>query len=109
MEVMELIENIEVALHSEVTDSWENNGLSKVTWQMVKQAKSSDETLASLRDFIEGGGATNSDNLPDLKQFIRYMDRLWVQDGVVLLDDNVVIPKQLRKRVLDSLLLLLSL
>ena len=102
-----------MALHGEVTDSWENNGLSKVTWQMVKQATSSDKTLAQLRDMIEGvrgaGGGGDGhgdgykDNQPEVRQFVRYVDRLWVQDGVVLLDDRVVVPKQLRKRVLDSL------
>ena len=106
-EMNELVENIEVALHGEVANSWENSGLSKVTWQMVKQATGSDKTLASLRELIEGGGESGRDDHGDStheeRQFVPYMDRLWVQDGGVLLDDRVVIPEQLRKRVLDSL------
>ena len=40
---------------------------------------------------------------PELQPYIRYQDSLYLQDGVVMLEDRVVIPASLRHMILNVL------
>ena len=103
-EVINMIEDIEVGIHGDVVSAWEESGLQKVTWQMIKQATENDEVLSKVRDAIENGhmGDVRSAD-PEIKPFLRYSDRLYVQDGVVLMGNRIAVPDRLQNRVLECL------
>ena len=105
-ELAEMVEEIEVAAHDEVAQAWQKNEVKSITWQMLKQATGGDPELAIIRETIEDGTVISDvigEKLQVIKPYVRYWSRLWVQDGVVILDDRTVIPKRLRGRVLDCL------
>ena len=100
-----LVEELEVAAHDEVMQSWETAEIITITWQMVKSATRGDPTLSALKQELERCSApVDVRFLPDdLKPFARHWDSLWVQDDVILLGGRTVIPARLRPRVLDCL------
>ena len=78
--------------------------IKSVTWDDVRLATNSDQTMSLLVQTIEEGfPASRTDLHTDIKQYHQYRDSLTTYDGVVLYRDRVVIPPSLRDRVLSAL------
>ena len=78
--------------------------IQSVTWDAVRLATSSDDSMLTLIDFIEEGFPARRDELsPELRPYFQFRDDLSCYDGVILYKDRVVIPPSLRDRVLQSL------
>ena len=75
-----------------------------VTWDMVREATTSDNTFVSLVQHLEVGFPVDCRQLPaDLRPYHRFAASLCVVDGVVLMGQRVVIPPALRPSVLHAL------
>ena len=99
-----MAEEIEVAIHGEVSSAWNESGIDKISWQMVKMATNSDPDLSAVRNMLENEESFDvKDCPPAIKQFARYWDSLYVQDGVILMGTRTVIPGYSYTRVLESL------
>ena len=75
-----------------------------VTWERVRIATSSDETMNELLSMIESGLPENRREFPQpLQEYFQFSQHLSSLDGVILYKDRIVIPPSLRNEVLDSL------
>ena len=75
-----------------------------VNWDRVKQVSGSDPTTASLANTIRFGFPDSKDQLQDdLKPYWQHCDDLFVTDGIVMYQDRVVIPTDLRPEILRHL------
>ena len=95
MSVGDLAEHLTIAsIHDEATS------LTSVSWETVATETEQDHVLSELSKAIQEGFQGSYDRL---SQFMRYKNSLCIQDGVIIYQDRVVIPKSLRHIVLDSL------
>ena len=75
-----------------------------VTWNMVREATASDETLCDLQQVIIQGFPTDSQQLSsELKPYFRIASSLYCVDGVILTGHRIIIPKSLRQTILEAL------
>ena len=75
-----------------------------VTWDMLREATTSDPTLRTLVQCIEHGFPEDVRDLPpELRAYHRLSPSMCVVDGVVLVGHRVVIPAVLRESVLNAL------
>ena len=80
------------------------DALQAVTWERVRDSTSRDEILQLLKTLIQGGFPASRDNLPKtLQPFWQYRDRLSIVDEVVMMDDRILVPRQLRADTLHAL------
>ena len=74
------------------------------SWDMVRQATASDDTLRRLTKLINEGFPESSRDLSlDLRPFHRVSGSLCIADGVILMGDRLVISKALQPAILSSL------
>ena len=79
-------------------------GIQSITWNDVRIATSSDNSMIQLIDLIENGFPSAKDSMPsEIRKYFQYRDKLTSFDGVILYNDRVVIPPSLRDKVLQSL------
>ena len=71
-----------------------------IPWDKLVRATRNDQSMLTLIRAIKQGF---TGSYKSISQFMRYRDALFVSDGVVLYKDRVVIPRSLRKAVLESL------
>ena len=70
----------------------------------LKVETEKDEVLHQVKEVIQAGWPKKKNVLdPTLVNYFHVRDELTVQEGVVLLGERVVIPKSLRKGILDDL------
>ena len=74
--------------------------ITSISWEDIAGETAKDPVLAELVTAIEEGFNGNY-NL--CKQYLRYKDYLYIQEGAVIYDDRVVVPKSLRKEILETL------
>ena len=75
-----------------------------VTWEMVREATASDPILLQLIDTVQKGFPAQARDLhPDLRPYFRYSESISCVDGVILIGERIVIPQQLRSKILSSL------
>lgn len=75
-----------------------------ITWEKVREATSSDETMNTLLQLIEQGLPQNRHMLPvNLQEYHHLREDLYTVDGVIIYRERVVIPPQLRSTVLQTL------
>ena len=80
------------------------NSIEATTWDDVKVATNSDDSMTKLLNIIEDGFPTSRDDLPpELREFHRFREHLSSIDGVILYKDRIVIPRSLRYSVIDAL------
>lgn len=81
------------------------NSISNViTWDMVKEATSSDPTLTLLMEHIQHGMPDRCQDLPlELRPYHRYADQLCCVDGIILMGHRIVIPTSLQASILTAL------
>ncbi|GFO13767.1 retrotransposable element tf2 155 kda protein type 1 [Plakobranchus ocellatus] len=79
-------------------------GVSSITWNDIRAATNSDNSMVKLIDLIENGFPEAKDRLPaELRPYYQYRDKLTSFDGVALYNDRVIIPPSLRDKVLQAL------
>ena len=92
----------EVALVNEISASLE--ALGAVTWDRVRTATASDPAMLELIETIENGFPSKRSDLPQqIQEFFQFKDDLYSIDGVVIYKKRTVIPKSLRKDILEVL------
>ena len=75
-----------------------------ISWAEIKQHSNSDDVIARLIPLIERGFPADRESVPPgVQPYIQYRERLSVVDGVAMLDDRMIIPQSLKKRVLQAL------
>ena len=75
-----------------------------VTWELVRTATASDETLNTLLDLIQSGFPDLASDTPQpLRTFHQIRNHLTSIDGVILYNDRVLVPPALRSNVLSTL------
>lgn len=75
-----------------------------ITWAELQRATASDEHLQELASWVTGGFPSDKTDLSeDCRVFWQYRERLCIVDGVIFLDQRMVIPKSLRPSVLGAL------
>ena len=74
-----------------------------VSWDMVKEATEQDKTLRDLKLVIQSGFPDIHSLKQDLRPYHRYANHLCTIDGVIMLNQRIVIPMSLRKQLLQSL------
>lgn len=98
------LSNLTDSDHSEIliaaAISNETEEFSTLSWVKIAEETRKDPVLSLLmkaidEDFIE--------EYPQLSDFLRYKDSVYITDGVVLYKDRVVVPSSLRKIVLENL------
>ena len=77
--------------------------LQAITWQKVKQASLVDQTLLKLAEFIKRGEKPSAEEHPELSKYMRYFDNFCIVDSVLLYNNRVIIPQNLRSDVLKGL------
>ena len=73
------------------------------TWDMVKEATASDETMRQLCEFIQEGFPDPRQLSPQLKPYQRIARSLSIVDGVILAGNRLIIPSSLRPSILSAL------
>ena len=75
-----------------------------VTWERVQQAALVDPVMQELVGMVEEGFPDNRSEVSDsLKEFFKLRDSLRVSQGVVMYNGRVVVPRSLRREVLEGL------
>ena len=96
--------DIERSIVTAAVASFNASPITSVTWDLVRTATASDETLNSLLEIIEVGFPNLSSDLPGyLQSYFSIRDNLSTVDGVILYKDRVLIPPSLRPNVLSTL------
>ena len=74
-----------------------------ISWDMVKAATETDETLSKLKSILREGMPPIQSLPRNLRPFHQYADHLYTIDNVVMLGTRIVIPKSLQHEILLSL------
>ncbi|MEM7284015.1 MAG: DDE-type integrase/transposase/recombinase, partial [Pseudomonadota bacterium] len=86
------------------TDEDSIAGIRSLTWNDIRMATNSDNSMVKLIDLIESGFPEAKDDLPpELRAFFQFRNKLTSFDGVALYNDRIVIPPSLRNTVLQAL------
>ena len=93
-------------------DEWENEeemmiagicsdieDISTIAWEYVARETNNDDSLCSIKEFLSG----NYENVQISQEYERYIEYLYIQEGVVMYQDRVIMPKSLRKIALTNL------
>ena len=96
----------EVGLSSYVCPFVANLGVSvqAVTWERVQYYAALDPSMRELIKLVEDGFPVNRDGVSDsVREYFKHRDSLSVCEGVVLYNWRVVVPRCLRREVLEGL------
>jgi len=74
-----------------------------LTYDTIAHETSADPSMSELLHLIESGFQDCALEKGELAQFWPIHDALYIQDGVILYEDRVVIPPSLRQRVVQHL------
>ena len=78
--------------------------LTLITFELVKSASRDDEIIQQvISQLLEGFLEEISEVFDEIKEFLKYRDKLSIADGVLLYEGAVVVPTKLRQAVLDIL------
>ena len=87
-------QTIIAAISREVED------MTTISWELIAEETRKDKILSKLIAAIDDSFTGNE---PSIAEYQRYQDSLYVNDGVVLYKDRVVVPSSLRRMILDNL------
>ena len=83
---------------------WISLAVRSVTWDRVRTATASDNSMNELINFIESGiPEFRHEFPPQLREYFQFREHLYTIDGVVLYKDRIIIPPSLREEVLSAL------
>ena len=74
-----------------------------ISWDMVKEATEQDNTLRDLRLLITSGMPDLQNLRQDLRPYHRYATHLYIVDGVIMMNQRIIVPTSLRKQLLETL------
>ncbi len=74
--------------------------VTSIDWDTMASETQKDKELSQLQTAIESGFQGEFSNI---SSYLRHKDSLFIQDGVVMFQDRVIVPLSLRPVVLDSL------
>ena len=75
-----------------------------VTWERVQQAVTRDPVMQELGRLLEEGFPDTRNEVGDsVREFFKFRDNLSVAQGVILYKDRVVVPRALRREILEGL------
>lgn len=78
--------------------------LDVVSWQDVQESTTCDPVMRMLSDIVTDGFPPRKEQLPEqVRSFFAFRDDLSLLDGVVMHKDRIVIPPNLRPRILSTL------
>ena len=83
--------------------SRETNNTFAMSWPFIAEETSADPFLFHLLQLIERGFTEDDRKDPNVASIWQVKDSLYIQEGVILYQDRVFIPSNLRKRVLQDL------
>ena len=78
-------------------------GMGSIPWSLIAQESGKDASCRRLLSMIQDGHWTSSPGDASTAQYRRIFLSLYVEDGVILYQDRVVVPPTLRRRVLTHL------
>ena len=71
-----------------------------ITWEMVKEATSQDETLQHLAKCIQMGSAEFP--MP-IRAYQKWRNHLYIVDGIIMMGERIIVPTKLRPQILATL------
>ena len=75
-----------------------------VTWERVQQAAMMDPVMQELGRLLEEGFPETRNEMGDsVREFFKFRDNLSMAQGVILYKDRVVVPRMLRREILEGL------
>ena len=75
-----------------------------VTWDIVKKETAVDAEMFTLLKAIESGFPTKMTDLEsELQPYWNFRHNLWTLDGVIMMNNRVVVPQGLRQDILETL------
>ncbi len=74
--------------------------VSAIPWSMVRKETARDPTLSQLLRAVKESFVGT---YPGLQEYMKYKDSAYVVDGVIMMDDRILIPPSLRPAVLRTL------
>ena len=99
-------DNVESYVRSSTVEAMSEYGddLGAISPDMIRAAGRADQSYMALSDTIEAGfpGKRNLLN-PEIREFWEVRNRLSADDGLILMDNRIVVPLSHRKRVLRCL------
>lgn len=97
-------DDVDIGLVASASSSLDSLAVRAVTWDLVRTATGSDESMNDLLNLIESGlPEFRHEFPPHIREYFQFRDHLYTVDGVVLYKDRVVIPPALRQDVLSAL------
>lgn len=98
------VDTIEECVLSSTVATLNSLCLQSVTWDRVRTAAASDDTMVRLSEMVESGKPQFRHDLPQpLREYFKFWDDLHTVDGVVLYKDRIIVPPSLREEVLAHL------
>ncbi|KAK3750834.1 hypothetical protein QZH41_007149 [Actinostola sp. cb2023] len=92
---------VESALMASICNETQELGI--ISWSFIAQETAADTSLSHILKLIEEGGQNFDSNDPALAPFWPIRESIYIQHGVLLYQDRVVLPSSLRRRVLQHL------
>ena len=92
---------VESALMASICNETQELGI--ISWSFIAQETAADTSLSHILKLIEEGGQNFDSNDPALAPFWPIRESIYIQHGVLLYQDRVVVPSSLRRRVLQHL------
>ena len=75
-----------------------------VTWERVQQAVTVDPVLQELGSLLEEGFPETRNEVGDsVRKFFKFRENLCMAQGVILYKDRVVVPRVLRREIVEGL------
>ena len=75
-----------------------------VTWERVQQAAMMDPVMQELKRLLEEGFPETRNEMGDsVREFFKFREHLSMAEGAILYKDRVVIPRMLRREILEGL------
>ena len=78
----------------------DTTNLTSISWKTLEDETKHDSVLSQLTNAIQNNFQCD---VSGISSFLRYRDCLYIDNGVIMYQDRVVVPKSLRASVLDSL------
>lgn len=98
-------QSIDTAVKAAFTSMYENDTtLRAITWGRIVAAAATDEECRTLKELIQNGFPQSRNNIPNrVRVFWPMREELYCLEGVIIKGNKILIPRQLRAEVLESL------
>ena len=96
---------VDTAVRAAFTSMYKNDpNLKAITWERIVAASATDDECRTLADLVQNGFPQSRNDLPSTARVYWPMrEQLYCLEGVIIKDNKILIPRQLRAEVLESL------